>query len=44
MIANPEDTDLLPLTHDDGAFFATEAFLDTFLEGIKHNLKQVAGS
>ena len=32
------------LTHNDGAFFAAEAFLDTFLEGIKHNLQQVAGS
>lgn len=37
-------TDLLLLTHNDGTFFASEAFLDAFLEGIKYNLQQVAGS
>lgn len=35
--------DPLPLTHNNGTFFAPEAFLDAFLEGVNHNLQQVAG-
>lgn len=40
----PRTADLLPLTHNDGSFFASEAFLDAFLEGVEYNLQEVAGS